>query len=333
MTEPSAELRRRCSAARPTAAADAPGRVNLIGEHTDYNDGFVLPIAIPQRTRVAARAARRPHACAPGAPTLPGGGDRELRARRTSSAGRGWLDYVQGVTAGARARPATPLGGFDAARSSPTCRSAAASPRARRSRSRCCAALRELFAPRPRRRRARAARPARRERASSARRSGSWTRWPRASPTTATRALPRHPHACATSGSPLPAGGGAGGDRLGRRATATPAASTGPAAPSARRPPGCSASRSCATSTRPTSPRIAALPAPLDRRARHVVTENARVLARGRGAARAATCRASGALLDASHALAARRLRGLDPRDRPARRARAAPSRASSAPA
>lgn len=34
------------------ASASAPGRVNLLGEHTDYNDGFVLPIAIPQRTHV-----------------------------------------------------------------------------------------------------------------------------------------------------------------------------------------------------------------------------------------------------------------------------------------
>lgn len=36
----------------PEAQASAPGRVNLLGEHTDYNDGFVLPTAIPQQTTV-----------------------------------------------------------------------------------------------------------------------------------------------------------------------------------------------------------------------------------------------------------------------------------------
>lgn len=39
----------------PTHFAQAPGRVNLIGEHTDYNDGFVLPCAIDFHTLVAAR--------------------------------------------------------------------------------------------------------------------------------------------------------------------------------------------------------------------------------------------------------------------------------------
>ena len=34
----------------PTLVWSAPGRVNLIGEHTDYNDGFVLPFALPHRT-------------------------------------------------------------------------------------------------------------------------------------------------------------------------------------------------------------------------------------------------------------------------------------------
>jgi galactokinase len=36
----------------PKSEASAPGRVNLLGEHTDYNDGFVLPTAIPQKTTV-----------------------------------------------------------------------------------------------------------------------------------------------------------------------------------------------------------------------------------------------------------------------------------------
>ena len=41
-------------AAQPKCVFQAPGRVNLIGEHTDYNDGFVLPCAIDYQTLIAA---------------------------------------------------------------------------------------------------------------------------------------------------------------------------------------------------------------------------------------------------------------------------------------
>jgi len=37
----------------PAALASAPGRVNLMGEHTDYNDGLVLPVPLTQKTEVA----------------------------------------------------------------------------------------------------------------------------------------------------------------------------------------------------------------------------------------------------------------------------------------
>jgi galactokinase len=65
MTDPVADRATAGFLARYAATPDgrwaAPGRVNLIGEHTDYNDGFVLPFALPQHTVVAASRSDRPH--------------------------------------------------------------------------------------------------------------------------------------------------------------------------------------------------------------------------------------------------------------------------------
>jgi galactokinase len=48
------EIFTRLNGRDPDGVWAAPGRVNLIGEHTDYNDGFVLPFALPQRVVMAA---------------------------------------------------------------------------------------------------------------------------------------------------------------------------------------------------------------------------------------------------------------------------------------
>ena len=73
----------------------APGRVNLIGEHTDYCDGFVLPFALPHRTIVEASLVDTPQwtvrsAAFPDATTF---GEAEL----TPGAVPGWAGYVAGV--------------------------------------------------------------------------------------------------------------------------------------------------------------------------------------------------------------------------------------------
>src|SRR5438105_12928341 len=53
MSRPTIEFFRNAFGELPRAVASAPGRVNLIGEHTDYNGGPVLPVAIAARTTVA----------------------------------------------------------------------------------------------------------------------------------------------------------------------------------------------------------------------------------------------------------------------------------------
>jgi galactokinase len=93
----------------PEVSASAPGRVNLIGEHTDYNDGYVLPMAIPQRTRVA--LAQRDDRVVRAWSTLKEGAPEEYRLGEEAR-GRGWLDFVQGVTQ-ALARAGFPVRGFD----------------------------------------------------------------------------------------------------------------------------------------------------------------------------------------------------------------------------
>ena len=73
----------------------APGRVNLIGEHTDYNDGYVLPFAIDRTTEIALRprSDRAVHACST---AFRGVAELELPIAESTPTGE-WHDYLIGI--------------------------------------------------------------------------------------------------------------------------------------------------------------------------------------------------------------------------------------------
>ena len=82
----------------PGIIVAAPGRVNLIGEHTDYNDGFVLPMALERRTLLVGSKAEDKQVVLH---SLTTGESAEFSLRDELRRGEpGWANYVLGVIAG-----------------------------------------------------------------------------------------------------------------------------------------------------------------------------------------------------------------------------------------
>ncbi|HEY5911666.1 MAG TPA: galactokinase family protein, partial [Verrucomicrobiae bacterium] len=89
---------------QPQWLVAAPGRVNVIGEHTDYNGGFVFPMAIDRYTVIAAAPAAANHKI--GLRSTVGGAPVEIDlAKPPKPAAKGtWYNYPLGVIAGFQAR-------------------------------------------------------------------------------------------------------------------------------------------------------------------------------------------------------------------------------------
>ena len=96
----------------PAAYVRAPGRVNLIGEHTDYNDGFVMPMAIEFDVRIALRprSDRRVTLCSSNFDQQVTFGLDDLRHDNGKAP---WSEYTRGV-AWAMLEKGLPLRGMDA---------------------------------------------------------------------------------------------------------------------------------------------------------------------------------------------------------------------------
>eukprot|EP00871_Galdieria_phlegrea_P004290 jgi/Galph1/4862/GphlegSOOS_G3546.1 len=86
-------------AGEPEVIGLAPGRVNLIGEHTDYNEGFVLPLALEKQTAVVGKTTNRPDGmCRLVSEVF--GGLVEFTAKRDLLPGDPlWANYVKGIVA------------------------------------------------------------------------------------------------------------------------------------------------------------------------------------------------------------------------------------------
>src|SRR5205085_4141374 len=98
-------------AAHRTHVVRAPGRVNLIGEHTDYNDGFVFPMAIEPEVRIVCRA--RSDGLVRIASTAFTGEIAEFSVQQKVAEGKPkWSNYSRGV-AGELLQAGVPLPGMD----------------------------------------------------------------------------------------------------------------------------------------------------------------------------------------------------------------------------